>query len=106
MRKSLSRNLLDEWLDIMEARTMQDYAGFKEDLQALTEHQADKDTALEQKKKTILEKTKKLRSMKRKEQIDWIKFIINYLLQMKRSKGKYLGQGLVENFNWNTIPET
>ena len=48
LRKSLSCNILDEWLDIMTARATQDYHRFKEDLWALTESQIDKNSFREQ----------------------------------------------------------
>ena len=44
LRKSLSGNVLDEWLDILAARATQNYDRFKEDLWALTEHQIDEDS--------------------------------------------------------------
>ena len=103
LRKSLSGNVLDEWLDTMAARVTLDYNGFKEDLWALTERQIDEDSYREQSK--YLESTKKPRSMKSKEWISRLKVINNYLPQMKRGTQKYTELELIEKIVWNTIPE-
>ena len=103
LRKSLSGNILNEWLDIMAARATQDYNSFKEDLWALTERQIDEDSFCKQKK--YLESTKKPRVMKSKEWINRLKMINNYLSRMQRGKQKYTDQELIKKIIWNTIPE-
>ena len=94
LRKSLSGNMLDEWLDITASRGMQAYNWFKEDLWALTECQINKDYFCKQKK--YLESTKKPRVMKSKEWINRLKVINNYLPQMQCRKRKYTDQELIE----------
>ena len=84
LRKSLCGNVLDEWMDIMENTTTQNYRNFLTDLWALTEHQIDADATRKQKK--YIERTKKPRLMKSKEWINRVKVINNYLQRMKQGQ--------------------
>ena len=100
-RKFPSDNVLDNWLDNLTTRTIHNYAGFKEDLQALTEQQIGDNAFWEQKK--YLENAKKPQAMKSKEWMNQIKVMNNYFPWIKCGQRKVTDQGLIEKIIKNTI---
>ncbi len=104
VRKSLSGNVLDEWIDISTARATKDYANFQLDLWRLTDKQIDDDSVRKQKR--YLENTKKPRKMTSKEWLNRLKVINNYLPRMKSGQRKYSEEELIEKIVQNNIPES
>ena len=94
VRKALSGNVLDKWIDISTKRTINSYVNFKIDLWKLTDKQIDDDSVMQQKR--YLENTKKPRKMTSKEWLNHIKVINNYLPRMKMGQSKYSDEELVK----------
>ena len=104
VRKALSGNVLDEWIDISTSRTTKNYANFKIYLWKLTDKQIDDDSVRQQKR--YLENTKKPRKMTSKEWLNQIKVFNNYLPRMKMGQTKYSDEELVEKIVQDNIPDS
>ena len=104
VRKALSGNVLDKWIDISTSRATKDYANFKVDLWKLIDKQIEDDLVRQQKR--YLENTKKPRKMTRKEWLNRIKVINNYLPRMKIGQAKYSDKELVEKIIQDNIPDS